>query len=519
MHANESGGKSCPIASAIMDSERTVRVGVRIWPCYPENGAEKPFYVQTEQKNDNGGHGMSVMPLNGFVTNDIENTGLVHIVSPNPDGSTATDENAERTTFAIQHALPYGCTQQDVYADAVQPLVKKFLQGFDASFITYGQSGTGKSHTMFGPGLDIIYGESDQGIAQRAIRDIFADLVKRRACQYSINCTCIEVHENDVYDMIGGGVRPCHTIIDAFQCIQKGLANRKHKHSHMLFTMTLEQQWVTPNGIIQHILSTASFCDLCATERMSAIDECTQMPTTVPSDCGLQALERIVSTLTEPTIHPNEMNNPSVSVQYESTMLTKLLRDSFGGRAYLLLMICVSPLDQDLVETVHNLQFAHKVQYVRNIVSMNTFSDNNMPITDLIDPMVFAAATAAQLPSNQLMPMSIPVPLPMPLPLPQALHYNPLVSMERMNATNTQNAFSMKFVTTQLMQLMAKADGIFSKQLTSGMIDPERECIEEWMYLKQECEACLSSADLTSNQRLLGPIQETTEQDDEAEER
>lgn len=507
-YGDKSRGKSLPIGCAIMDSDRTVRVGVRIWPCYPENDDEKPFFVQTEQKSDNVGHDLSV---NGLVANDIEHTDLVHIVPPNPDGSTATDENAERTTFAIQHAMPYGCTQPDVYADTVQPLVKKFLQGFDASFVTYGQSGTGKSYTMFGPGFDIIYGESDQGIVQRAIRDIFGDLVKRRHCQYSINCTCIEVHMNDVFDM-GGGVQVCHTINDAFLCIHNGLAKRNHKQSHILFTMTLEQQWVTPNGFIQHFLSTISFCDLYATERMSTIDESTQLPTTTPNDCGLQALERIVATLTESTFGAVEMNGANVIAQYETTTLTKLLRDSFGGRAYLLLMLCVSPLDQDLFETIHNLQFAHKVQFVQNVVSMNTFSDNNMPITGLIDPMILAAATAAASPANQLIPM----------PLPQALHYNPQMSMERLNATNTQNAFSIKYATSQWVKLVSNAEGLFSKLLTSGsqlLNEQDRDSIEEWMYLKQECEECLSSAELASNQRLLGPIQETDEHEEVAEER
>lgn len=46
-----------------------------------------------------------------------------------------------------------------------------------------------------------------------------------------------------------------------------------------------------------------------------------------------------------------------------------------------------------------------------------------------------------------------------------------------------------------------------------GEID--REQIEEWLFLKQECEECLSSADINfRSQKQLGPIQEAEEPDE-----
>ena len=54
--------------------------------------------------------------------------------------------------FEHPHAvLSPDATQENVYATIAQPLVRRFLDGFDADLILYGQTGSGKTYTMFGP--------------------------------------------------------------------------------------------------------------------------------------------------------------------------------------------------------------------------------------------------------------------------------------------------------------------------------------------------------------------------------
>lgn len=181
----------------------------------------------------------------------------------------------------------------------------------------------------------------------------------------------------------------------------------------------------------------------------------------VPKDLGLQALERIVFALTDPNVI---YNNPA-AIQYNETRLTALLKDSFGGRAQTLMILCISPLERDLTETVHNLQFAFKTQCVRNFVVLNTFSDNNT-----------------------------------------------MVNL----ASGNQDTFGLQFAASQWLKLVSNAEGLFSKLMTDKSInDQDRERIEEWMFLKQECEECLSSGDMNMMaQRQLGPIQEADERDE-----
>lgn len=44
--------------------------------------------------------------------------------------------------------------QQDTYRQCVAPLVNGFVEGYNATVLAYGQTGTGKTHTMSGAGFD-----------------------------------------------------------------------------------------------------------------------------------------------------------------------------------------------------------------------------------------------------------------------------------------------------------------------------------------------------------------------------
>ncbi|XP_036333543.1 kinesin-like protein costa [Rhagoletis pomonella] len=163
------------------------------------------------------------------------------------------------------------------------------------------------------------------------------------------------------------------------------------------------------------------------------------------------------------------------NIPYNRATLTTLLKDSFGGRAQTLLILCVSPLERDCNETICNLQFAFKIQCVRNYVIMNTFSDDNTPISP--------EALVPELPGGG----------------------GPCLPV----GTDT---FGLQFAASQWYKLVANAEGLFSKLAASNAVtELDKEQIEEWLYLKQECEECLSSAEALRSQKQLGPIQEADE--------
>lgn len=60
-------------------------------------------------------------------------------------------------------------------------------------------------------------------------------------------------------DLLGIGNVHCTNVDAVFRLMQVGFAARHSEPAHTLFTVTLEQQWVSKEGLLQHRLSTASF--------------------------------------------------------------------------------------------------------------------------------------------------------------------------------------------------------------------------------------------------------------------
>lgn len=263
------------------------------------------------------------------------------------------------------------------------------------------------------------------------------------------------------------------------------MSNRAPHHAHTLFTITLEQEWIgTDSGLLQHRISTASFSDLTSSEKVYIVGKFGEAQAAIPTDTGLLALDRVVTSLVELSL--GGCYHQNYGIQYTQSTLTTLLKDSFGGRAKTLVLACVSPYLNDFNETLYTLQFISKVQNLRNYVTTNSFS--NVIMKPLNDPVVVA-------------------------------NEDEVVGSE--TEAGKGDMFGLQFAASQWLKLVSNAEDLFNKLVsTSALSDQDKDQICEWLFLKQECEECLSGEDtisigVTEPRRSLGPIEEETESDHE----
>jgi costal 2 protein len=215
--------------------------------------------------------------------------------------------------------------------------------------------------------------------------------------------------------------------------IQLDMSNIAPKCAHTLFTLTLEQQWVV-DTTIHHRIATASFADLAGSEKVLVYDS-NGMMQTIPTDLGIQTLQRCIMTLSETC---GTQYNHYNFVPYTQSVLTTLLKDSFGGRAKTLLMCCVSPFIQDFTETLYTLQLALRAQMIKNFVTINSYT------------------TFESLQENC-------------------------------------DVFGLQFAANQLLKLVSNAEELFQRLVSNDILPrSEQEQISQWLMLKQECEDCLS---------------------------
>jgi kinesin family protein 11 len=98
-------------------------------------------------------------------------------------------------------------TQERLYSTAVASIVEEVLEGFNCTIFAYGQTGTGKTHTMTGDiELDPAGGElaPGAGVIPRAIHQIFSYL-DGIASEYSVKCSYLELYNEEITDLLTVG--------------------------------------------------------------------------------------------------------------------------------------------------------------------------------------------------------------------------------------------------------------------------------------------------------------------------
>lgn len=283
-------------------------------------------------------------------------------------------------------------------------------------------------------GFECIHSECDQGIVPRFLSEIFHRLGQMPEREYILHITWMQVVNNNIFDVLGAGLVRCTNVEEAFQYLQLGWRQRCLGNNHTVFTVSMEQKWVGTNGILNHRMSTASFCDLAAYP-----------------EPGLFALENIIKELVA--------GNPPKQINYDRCILTAMLRDSFGGRAFTWVIGCISTEPDDYQDTLKILNLCLFCRGIKNFVTVNLFADNNTPVYS----------------DKAVMP--------------------------------TDNAFNLQFATAQWIKLVSNAEGLFNKILQSkSLSEADVNQVSEWLFLKAECDECLNS-DMTSDNKEAGTKQ------------
>ena len=73
--------------------------------------------------------------------------------------------------YSFDYVYDIDATQEFVYQNTAKQAVQSVLEGFNATIMAYGQTGTGKTHTM--EGFKYNAGDPQRGIVPRSMEEIF----------------------------------------------------------------------------------------------------------------------------------------------------------------------------------------------------------------------------------------------------------------------------------------------------------------------------------------------------------
>jgi len=114
------------------------------------------------------------------------------------DASAGAGE-AEGQRWLFDSAFGPGASQDDVYDTVAGPVVNRVLDGYNGAVLAYGQTGTGKSHTM---GILSRVESEGAGIIPRALSHCFGHVHSHPSHAFGVSVQFLQVYLDAVFDLL-----------------------------------------------------------------------------------------------------------------------------------------------------------------------------------------------------------------------------------------------------------------------------------------------------------------------------
>jgi kinesin family protein 5 len=90
--------------------------------------------------------------------------------------------------------------QKDVYEITVKPIVDLVLDGYNGTILAYGQTSSGKTHTMLGEDLDNL---EERGVIPRMVKGFFDKIADQpEDIEFSIKVSFLEIYNEKIKDLL-----------------------------------------------------------------------------------------------------------------------------------------------------------------------------------------------------------------------------------------------------------------------------------------------------------------------------
>jgi centromeric protein E len=294
-------------------------------------------------------------------------------------------------TYAYTLDRVYGpdCRTQDVYSTSVRERVRAAMDGYHAAILAYGQTATGKTHTMTGT-------VTEPGLIPLAVRECFAFLKssRRRAGEYLLRLSYLEVYKEHIKDLLSSGmvvdppirlfesggnlqIRGLKEVVvtspeQVFATLAEGESRRQvgsthsNQHSsrsHVLVRLWIESRTSVPGEARESVrVSSLSLVDLAGSESVRLTGSSERRAEGHYINKSLMTLGQVVYALSEAS--SEEDGAKKQHVPYRDSKLTRLLQPSLSGNAQVVLLCCISPLPSHIEESHNTFKFAIRAKKI-----------------------------------------------------------------------------------------------------------------------------------------------------------
>ncbi|CAG8490449.1 4939_t:CDS:2 [Funneliformis mosseae] len=156
-----------------------------------------------------------IRPITNEDTANLPTRFQRQILSTSPPNQVIVQAD-KKQAFNFDYVFGPEATQHDVYDKAIVKLVENFLEGYNVTILAYGQTSSGKTHTM-GTADNTSIPPEAKGIIPRAMQTLFTSMnaPHYKSRKFSLKVSFIEIYNEDLIDLLGesyGDSRPQVTI-------------------------------------------------------------------------------------------------------------------------------------------------------------------------------------------------------------------------------------------------------------------------------------------------------------------
>ncbi|XP_066469887.1 kinesin-like protein KIFC1 [Tiliqua scincoides] len=332
-----------------------------------------------------------VRPLLGHEKDAQKGMGHLHfppgdknslVISKAEESHTGRERKDDITyEFNFDRVFPPSSSQAEVFEE-IALLVQSALDGYHVCIFAYGQTGSGKTYTMEGPEEK---GPDTAGLIPRAVQQVFraSREMEAKGWKYHFTANFLEIYNEALRDLLvprpersseleirrvsqcteelhvpGLSCVPVASeeevlkllrVAEAHRSVAKTILNERSSRSHSLFQLHIEGHNTSQD---LHTSSVLSLVDLAGSERLDkSLSRGERLKETQAINSSLSNLGLVIMAL----------SNKEAHVPYRNSKLTYLLQNSLGGNSKMLMFVNISPLEENLAESLNSLRFAKKV--------------------------------------------------------------------------------------------------------------------------------------------------------------
>jgi kinesin family member 6/9 len=309
--------------------------------------------------------------------------------------------------FKFNEIFDQDTTQEEVFNNIGQKVIKNSLQGYNNTVFCYGQTGSGKTFTMCGSKV-----WKERGLIPRMLIDIFKQIRKIKNYTYEIFISYLEIYNENAYDLLdrhhseidmenwrkiivyednSGNIMLKNLSMIKVENEQQALdllmtgnfirhvsstpMNLASSRSHAIFSCVLEGREL--NTEVMRV-SKINLVDLAGSERMkSNVYDSNMLNETKYINLSLSFLEQVIIALNE------KCTGNRTHIPYRNSLMTTILKDSLGGNCKTILVANISSDEGCIEETISTMRFAARCAKVENEISVNEHMDLNILVSKL----------------------------------------------------------------------------------------------------------------------------------------